>query len=365
MRISRYPDAGRRLDVIAADPSGDRRPPRGPHGLLAAEVVLGRTVLGHLLDLAVELAPDGEPVAVHARRGASRARASWSAIGARSRLVFMTGPPRADAAVLRTDRFTTGRGSVAGCSRGRIAGIGRALAARPARIAPLGRRGADPAADLSAARQVLGLPPGRAAGRAAPPDADPAQRGDVGVGRSDAGSRPGSSPSGSAARPRPSAIAAAMALALVLDTADGRLARLQGTSSAFGRWLDEFLDELADLALHAAIAWAAFARDGRPLWLLLGIAYASGKYLFRVQSSLGDELEASGQCRAGPVGSRPAIASASPRSCAVTRACRRSLASLDRPGGRAAGSTWRWRPTRSTSRPGPWPAAIRKGGRHA
>ena len=48
---------------------------------------------------------------------------------------------------------------------------------------------------------------------------------------------------------------------------------------------------MVDLALHAAIAWAAFARDGRPIWLLLGIAYASGKYLFRVQSSLGDALE--------------------------------------------------------------------------
>ena len=42
---------------------------------------------------------------------------------------------------------------------------------------------------------------------------------------------------------------------------------LQGTSSAFGRWLDQVLDELADMALHAAIAWAAFSRDGRPIWL--------------------------------------------------------------------------------------------------
>ena len=82
-----------------------------------------------------------------------------------------------------------------------------------------------------------------------------------------------------------------LALALVLDTADGRLARLQGTSSAFGRWLDQVLDELADMALHAAIAWAAFSRDGRPIWLLLGIVYASGKYLFLIQSLLGDELE--------------------------------------------------------------------------
>ena len=89
------------------------------------------------------------------------------------------------------------------------------------------------------------------------------------------------------------AVAFSLALALVLDTADGRLARLQGTSSAFGRWLDQVLDELADMALHAAIAWAAFNRDGRPLWLLLGIIYASGKYLFVIQSLLGDELERS------------------------------------------------------------------------
>jgi len=100
-----------------------------------------------------------------------------------------------------------------------------------------------------------------------------------------------------------------MAIALVLDTADGRLARLQGTSSAFGRWLDEFLDEMVDLALHAAIAWSAFARDGRPLWLMLGIAYASGKYLFRIQSSLGDELE-----RKRPEGERGALAPRSPGS---------------------------------------------------
>ncbi len=41
--------------------------PRGPRGLMAAEVVLGRSMLGHVLDLAEELAPAGEPVLVHAR----------------------------------------------------------------------------------------------------------------------------------------------------------------------------------------------------------------------------------------------------------------------------------------------------------
>src|SRR5262249_8633756 len=64
------------------------------------------------------------------------------------------------------------------------------------------------------------------------------------------------------------------------DTADGHLARLQGTASDFGRWLDANLDELGDLALHAAIAWAAFARSGAVAWLMLGMAYIAAKYLF-------------------------------------------------------------------------------------
>ena len=83
----------------------------------------------------------------------------------------------------------------------------------------------------------------------------------------------------------------ALATALVLDTSDGHLARLQGTTSEFGRWLDANLDELGDMALHAAIARAAFVRDGRPAWLLLGMAYAMGKYLFLVGSTTGAALD--------------------------------------------------------------------------
>ena len=45
------------------------------------------------------------------------------------------------------------------------------------------------------------------------------------------------------------------------------------------------------MVLHAAIAWAAFCRDSQPGWLLLGMLYASSKYLFQVQSLLGEELE--------------------------------------------------------------------------
>ncbi len=85
---------------------------------------------------------------------------------------------------------------------------------------------------------------------------------------------------------------ALLAAALVLDTADGHLARLQGTASDFGRWLDANLDELGDMALHAAIAWSAFLRDGRPAWLAAGMLYAMGKYLFVVGSNGGEALGA-------------------------------------------------------------------------
>ena len=83
------------------------------------------------------------------------------------------------------------------------------------------------------------------------------------------------------------ATALALAAALVLDTADGRLARLQGTSSAFGRWLDHVLDELADVALHAAIAWSVFQSSRQPYWLAIGMLYLGGKYVFVIQSLTG------------------------------------------------------------------------------
>jgi phosphatidylglycerophosphate synthase len=71
-----------------------------------------------------------------------------------------------------------------------------------------------------------------------------------------------------------------LAAGLVLDTADGHLARIQGTASPFGRWLDATLDETCDMLLHAAIAWGAYQASADVSWLVLGMLYAMGKLAF-------------------------------------------------------------------------------------
>lgn len=100
-------------------------------------------------------------------------------------------------------------------------------------------------------------------------------------------------------------VALALALALVLDTADGHLARLQGTASEFGRWLDEWLDEAADMALHAAIAWQAFARTGQSQWLVLGMAFGMGKYLYRIATEPGKSATPRAELATPEAPSRP------------------------------------------------------------
>ena len=266
--------------------------PRGAHGPLAAEVVLGKSVLHHLLGLAVEHVPAGKAVIVHAR-GDEHGRLRELALGSSTDAVeFVNGPPRADAAILRSDRLY---------DRARLRrSLRRGGSPESAVIWRLDRPESLSTADQELTRRLSYQPLGkywafplarRLAERLCPtsitPNAVTLASGTLMLW---AAAIIALGPGGWIGRVT---VASSLALALVLDTADGRLARLQGTSSAFGRWLDQVLDELADMALHAAIAWAAFARDGRPIWLLLGIIYASGKYLFLIQSLLGEELEGS------------------------------------------------------------------------
>lgn len=273
--------------------------PRGPHGPLAAEVVLGRTVLARLVDQALTAVGPDHGVAVLGGRDVVPLLVDADP----DRIALIDREP-ASAPTVRTDRLYDARRLRRAVRRGRdpetaafwrldrpeaLAGAEQELNRR-LNYQPLGRYWAFPIADrLATTLKATRVTPNAltlTAGALMLLSAALVACGDLGwIARV--------------------ATASALAAALVLDTADGRLARLQGSCSAFGRWLDQVLDESADLALHSAVAWSAFAATGRPAWLLLGIAYASGKYLFLVQSLTGEELEKGAPATAAPP-ARPA-----------------------------------------------------------
>ena len=267
--------------------------PRGPGGLLAHERVLGRSVLDHLLDLAHTMGNVGGTVAIHARideHDALRVRVGSSQN--RAQVQFVTGPPPEDATVLRTDRFY----DPSKLRRIHLKGKDPESAVIWRLDRPLALAGAEDELIRRRTYQPLGsywaIGPARTLARwlkptwVRPNGVTLASGGLVLAAASTVGFGPDDWQGRGFA-------AVALAVALVLDTADGHLARLQGTASEFGRWLDSNLDELGDMALHAAIAWAAFARSGQPAWLVAGMVYAMGKYLFVVGAHLGEALEPS------------------------------------------------------------------------
>jgi phosphatidylglycerophosphate synthase len=244
-----------------------------------------------LIDLAGSLTSRSAPVVVHALEEERDQLSTLVRDAHQAPVIFVAGPPRDDTAVLRTDRlYHEGRlkksmrrgGSPETAVLWRLdrpesLEVASQELTRRLNYQPLGRYWAFPLAE----KLVDTLRP-----TAIRPNAVTlAATGLMLVAAAMIAS-------GATGWPGRAAVASAMAIALVLDTADGRLARLQGTSSALGRWLDQVCDELADMALHAAIAWSAFCESGMVIWLVLGILYASGKHLFLIQSLRGDELDA-------------------------------------------------------------------------
>jgi phosphatidylglycerophosphate synthase len=262
--------------------------PRGPHGPLAGELVQGRCVLGHLLDMARTL--DDATVVIHARLEEHPRLGDLLSDRSAAQYVFATGPPPENATILRTDRLYDRQRLHRALRKGKdpeSAVLWRL-------DQPHGLSGAEAELTRRQSYQPLGrywalLPAQAIARRLRPtrirPNALTLASASLVVGASVAVAFLRATPWSHLAE------ALALALALVLDTSDGHLARIQGTASELGRWLDATLDELGDMSLHAAIAWSAFARDGHPGWLLLGMLYGMGKYLFVVTTAAGQTEE--------------------------------------------------------------------------
>ncbi len=222
--------------------------PQGPNGPLAGETVLGRSVLVHHLELARRLTD--QPVFVHARLDDHPQLRSAASNGGVDSAPIVPGSPPENSLILRTDRLYELNRLKRALRRGfqaesavvwRLDSPSLLKAAedeflRRSTYQPFGRYWAlSPARALARGLEHSWVRPNHLTLASA-------------ISMLSACGLVAFVPKGILVQ---ITIAAALAVGLVLDTADGHLARLQGTASAFGRWIDSVLDELSDLALHA------------------------------------------------------------------------------------------------------------------
>lgn len=84
----------------------------------------------------------------------------------------------------------------------------------------------------------------------------------------------------------------------VVDCMDGKIARLKGTGSVFGVWLDFLFDRVRDLVCAVALMGGQFAVTGQPvyLWFAVGIIavemfrYLNGPQLAKVRTSMRNRM---------------------------------------------------------------------------
>ncbi|HLU75737.1 MAG TPA: CDP-alcohol phosphatidyltransferase family protein [Nonomuraea sp.] len=63
-------------------------------------------------------------------------------------------------------------------------------------------------------------------------------------------------------------------LSFMIDCVDGKIARLKGTGTPFGLWLDYVGDRVRVVMCAAGLAYGQYARTGEVAWILLGAAVA-------------------------------------------------------------------------------------------
>ncbi|MET8679621.1 CDP-alcohol phosphatidyltransferase family protein [Streptomyces sp. NPDC004647] len=88
-------------------------------------------------------------------------------------------------------------------------------------------------------------------------------------------------------------------LSFILDCMDGKLARLTGTGSVFGAWLDYVFDRLRVLACAVALMGGQYARTGEVvyLWLALGVVfldmlrYVDSLQIFKIRHGMRKQIK--------------------------------------------------------------------------
>lgn len=112
-------------------------------------------------------------------------------------------------------------------------------------------------------------------------------------------------------RPAPAAaigIFAALVLGFALDSADGQLARLTGTGSAAGEWLDHVVDCAKMLAIHMAVLISFYRHFGfsDPVLLFVPVAFQFAAVMVFFGGILTEQLKRAERLRSGA--GRPAPA---------------------------------------------------------
>lgn len=85
--------------------------------------------------------------------------------------------------------------------------------------------------------------------------------------------------------------ALALAIGYALDSADGQLARLQGSGSPAGEWLDHVVDAVKTATLHLAVAvgWFRFGEQGS-VWLMVPLVMSAAVTVLFFAMTLTDQL---------------------------------------------------------------------------
>lgn len=73
--------------------------------------------------------------------------------------------------------------------------------------------------------------------------------------------------------------AAALHLSLLLDYADGSLAKLRDEQGVFGDWLDITMDRVVDFCAIAGIIAGVYLDSGQPIALALGVIFIGTRFL--------------------------------------------------------------------------------------